>query len=286
MKSSRVYSAIILLFLVFTVNNAFAHQSGKIEAEAVCDERTGYALLNYETRSWALDPRGANPEMHILINNVVVDSGAFEAPDYSFSGSVPLPFVAAGEIVTVTVYAAGDWGNGVHGGQSESTTVTIPSLDCIPDEALGRFTGGGNLRVNGLRITRGLTIHCDLLLSNNLQINWRKRGRTKRFHLTEHLTTVACTDDPEIIQHPPNAPLDTLVGTGIGRYNGRDGYSIQFILVDGGEPGGGVDMMAILIKAPDDTVVLDVPLQPITRGNLQAHFDQPHGNLPPPPVIP
>ena len=94
--------------------------------------------------------------------------------------------------------------------------------------------------------------------------------------MNEHMTTVACTDDPLIVQAPPPAPLDTLIGTGIGRYNGVDGHTIAFTLVDGGEPGAGVDMMGILITAPDGTVVLNVPKQVTTGGNLQAHFDQPH----------
>ena len=47
-----------------------------------------------------------------------------------------------------------------------------------------------------------------------------------------------------------------------------------------GEPGkGGVDQMAILIfeTANQGNVVLNVPLQGMTTGNLQAHYDQPHG---------
>jgi hypothetical protein len=111
------------------------------------------------------------------------------------------------------------------------------------------------------------------LLSNNLEINWNGN----HFHMTEHMTTVSCTDDPDIIQAPPPAPIDTLVGVGTGRYNGEDGYTIEFTLVDGGEPGTD-DQMAILIYATGDPgdVVLDVPLQNMSGGNLQAHEDQPH----------
>ena len=52
---------------------------------------------------------------------------------------------------------------------------------------------------------------------------------------------------------------------------------IEFTLVDAGEPGRS-DEMAILITAPNGTVVLNVPRQHLTGGNLQAHFDQPHKN--------
>ena len=41
------------------------------------------------------------------------------------------------------------------------------------------------------------------------------------FHMTEHVTTVACTDDPAIIQAPPPAPLDTLIGVGDVQQRGR-----------------------------------------------------------------
>jgi len=142
------------------------------------------------------------------------------------------------------------------------------------DVANGRFTGGGHqLRVGEARVTRGLTIHCDLLLSNNLEVNWGGN----QFHMTEHLETVACTDDPLIDQTPPPAPLDTLIGVGTGRYNGDDGYTIEFTLVDYGEPGSS-DRAALLIyeTANPTNVVLNVPLQVLSGGNLQAHYDQPH----------
>ena len=95
--------------------------------------------------------------------------------------------------------------------------------------------------------------------------------------MTEHLETVSCTDDPSIIQFPPAAPLDTLVGVGTGRYNGVDGFTIEFTLVDAGEPGT-EDKAALLIYETEDfsNVVLNIPLQLLVRGNLQAHEDQPH----------
>ena len=137
----------------------------------------------------------------------------------------------------------------------------------------GRFTGGGLIEVGAARITGGLTIHCDLLLSNNLEVNWLRN----RFHMTEHLATVACSDDPNIGQAPPQAPLDTLVGVGTGRYNGEDGYTIEFTLVDAGEPGRD-DRIALRIyeTANPANEVLNIPLRLLDRGNLQAHYDQPH----------
>jgi len=242
----------------------------RITASAVCDSTSGAVDIQFTSTSWVFEsPEGDNAQIDILFNGLVVGTGAYQAPEYSFSGSAPAP---PGEQVTVTAVAVANWGDGAEGGQSASTVVTIPT-DCV-NVGLGRFTGGGHqIRVGAVRVTRGLTIHCDLLLSNNLEINWGGN----QFHMTEHMITVACTDSPDIIQAPPVAPLDTLIGVGTGRYNNVDGFTVEFTLVDAGEPGT-FDKMAILIyeTANPGNVVLNVPLQFLTGGNLQAHYDQPH----------
>jgi hypothetical protein len=250
-----------------------------ITAEVVCVD--GVETVTYTSTAWAgegadptNDPGRQNDQVDISVDGSVVDSGAYDAPTYSFSGSTPLPAGAdPGELIEVGATAVADWGNGFSGGQFTSVWVTVPDLDCVP-HVNGRFTGGGHqVRVGAARVTRGLTLHCDLLLSNNLEINWGGN----QFHTTEHLTTIECSDDPAIDQTPPRAPLDTMVGVGTGRYNGTDGYTIEFTLVDGGEPGTD-DQAALRIyeTANPSNVVLDVPLQNLTGGNLQAHEDQPH----------
>jgi hypothetical protein len=257
-----------ILSLLYAAEASAHHPT--ITAEATCVD--GAATINYVSTSWSPNQfEGENPLIQILVNGVVADDGAYVFPGNSFSGTVPAP---ADDTAVVTAYAAANWGNGAAGGQSASTTVSIPE-DCPTLTGDGRFTGGGHqIRVDNVRVTRGLTVHCDLLLSNNLEINWLGN----QFHMTEHLSTVACTDNPAIIQAPPAAPLDTLIGVGSGRYNGADGFTIEFTLVDGGEPGVGVDSAALRVyeTAAPGNVVLNVPLQLITGGNLQAHYDQPH----------
>lgn len=245
-----------------------------ISAAAECDTSTGLVMINYTSTSWTFGPGGGNTRIEISVYGVVKDAGAYVAPTYSFSGSFPAPAGAApGDTVEVFAVAVDAWDDGWPAGATTFTTVTIPSTACVGTGS-GRFTGGGHqIRIGAARVTRGLTIHCDLLLSNNLEVNWGGN----QFHMTEHLQTVACTDDPAIIQAPPVAPLDTLVGVGTGRYNGADGYTIEFTLVDAGEPGG-EDQAALLIyeTANPANIVLNVPLQLLTGGNLQAHYDQPH----------
>jgi hypothetical protein len=256
-------------FLLLFSGAAVAH-GPVITGEAVCDE-SGALIINYFVTSNRTSIAGSHPQVDVLVNGQVVGSGAFVAPENSFSGSTPAP---DGTSATLTALTVGPWADGFPGGQSNSVTVVYPPESCETDPGIGRFTGGGHqITIGNVKITRGLTIHCDLLLSNNLEINWPGN----KFHMTEHLTTVACTDDPEIIQAPPPAPLDTLIGVGTGKWNNNTGYTVEFTLQDWGEPGG-LDRMAILVyeTANPANVKLNVPLQILTGGNLQAHYDQPH----------
>lgn len=255
--------------VAITSGTALAHHA-LIAADVECVD--GVPTIGFFAEAWAgwggddptNDPSREHPQVDIAFNGVLVHSGAFLPSDYSFSGAAPAPAGSGpGDVVEVTATAAG-WGGA-------TTSVTIPPDGCLIN---GRFTGGGSqVRVGEARVTRGLTIHCDLLLSNNLEVNW---GGNK-FHMTEHLTTVECSDDPAIIQAPPPAPLDTLIGVGTGRFNGQAGFTIEFTLRDFGEPGRN-DEMAIMIyeTANPSNVALDVPLQKLSGGNLQAHYDQPH----------
>jgi hypothetical protein len=256
-------------FQLGTAALASAHGVG-LTATSVCNAATGTAVIQFTAFSWSNNhPEGSNPLIEIRFNGVLVATGSFGPGQFSFSGTLPAP---AGATATVSAVAAATWGDGLAGGQITSVTVSIPS-GCVEQE--GRFTGGGRqILASDVSVTRGLTIHCDLVLSNNLEINW---SGGNHFHMEEHLVTIACIDSPNIDQTPPVAPLDTLIGTGIGKYNNADGYSIQFTLVDAGEPGT-EDQMAIRIfeTANPANVVLNVPLQFLTGGNLQAHADQPH----------
>ena len=141
----------------------------------------------------------------------------------------------------------------------------------------GRMTGGvKQFDVNGVAITRGFTIHCDLILSNNLEINWPAH----KWHITKPLTGALCLDDPAYDQKPPVAPFNTFIGDGVGEYDGVGGSTVHFTFIDAGEPGSGVDKAAIQIKDVNGVIVLDLPLTVLAHGNIQAHYDQPHGNKP------
>ena len=172
---------------------------------------------------------------------------------------------------TVSGTASGSTGDGICDG-------TLAEFFNVADTPLsgGRMTGGGRqITIGGVKITRGFTIHCDIVLSNNLQINWPGH----KWHLAKPLTSATCIDDPAIDPTPPPAPFDTFVGEGLGSLDGVPGSLVRFTFIDAGEPGGLNDKAQIQIfsgSTPATPLVLDVPLTFLTNGNLQAHFDQPH----------
>lgn len=128
----------------------------------------------------------------------------------------------------------------------------------------GRMTGGGS--VDGTDVRHGFEIHCDLSKPNNVEVNWSEN----RFHM-DNLDFAFCTEDSNIDQAPPNAAFDTFTGNGTGRFNGDDGATINFVFVDAGEPGKGVDSAMITIRDKGDNLVLEVSGLLDKGGNHQAH---------------
>ena len=133
---------------------------------------------------------------------------------------------------------------------------------------------GGEL----VKITHGFTLHCDELLSNNLEINW---GIGENWHINPkgEFISVVCTDDPAFDPKPPPAPVDKICAEAWGDYNGESWSKIAFCLGDAGEPGGKNDKASMTITPPGGgPPVLEVSWDVIVSGNIQAHYDQPHGS--------
>lgn len=191
----------------------------------------------------------------------------------------------------------------------EPVTDTDPSHYCnppAPSPVSARITGGG-WRVTGsngeeIRSSGGFTLHCDIALSNNLQISW---GKGEKWHIDKVVDAAFCKDDPEFTPGPPVAPADTYFGLDVGKLNNKDGSVACFKLEDHGETASdpdGPDQALIRIwkagydpgisaedlsdprfdcrvsesdPATDPNTVLYVPESDI-RGNFQFHEDQPH----------
>ena len=134
----------------------------------------------------------------------------------------------------------------------------------IAEAEVGRMTGGGS--IPGSKVHHGFTLHCNASqLPNNLEVNL---GKGDKFHL-EVLNTASCSDDGSIVESPPVAGFDTYTGTGIGRYNGVTGATIEFTFTDAGEPGVNDTASIKIVDAGGDTV-LDIS-DNLKNGNHQAH---------------
>ena len=173
-----------------------------------------------------------------------------DVPVTGNNGKATVPILDVGDFMRVTLIGSG----------------AVDDINVETEVISGRMTGGGSVfTVEGVRVTRGFEIHCDLSDPNNIEVNWQ--GGNK-FHLTD-LTAGLCTEDPAIIQDPPAAPFDTFTGDGVGKLNGTPGATIHFVFVDAGEPGKN-DTALIQIWNSGGTKVLDVSGF-IDVGNLQAH---------------
>ena len=120
----------------------------------------------------------------------------------------------------------------------------ITTVDEVPPEvpppdpcATGRFTGGGfQINFNDVKVTRGFTLHCDAILSNNFEVNWKAGGTTNNFHIDKNQPVVSCTllANP----NPPDAPVNRIHIIGTGSLNGVEGATVELVLIDNGEKNG------------------------------------------------
>lgn len=156
-------------------------------------------------------------------------------------------------------------------------TVRTVTTEFTNTQLEGRLTGGGVKAAgsNGETVTMGMTLHCDILLSNNLEVNWQGH----KWHLTKPITSASCSNQQNDAP-PPASPIDTFVGTAYGTLDGvKDSY-IEFNFQDHGEPGTNDKVELTIYEPGSSTVALNVPMQNSSVGNLQMHYDQPHGSHP------
>ncbi|MEA2734759.1 MAG: serine-aspartate repeat-containing protein [Humisphaera sp.] len=239
-----------------------------------------------------------------------LDTGVFTAGQHTLTVVIPECYFQLDFVGGKAINPFGPAGSNIlYGAQGRLISFvnggTKPcDCNCDNEHEEGRMTGGGSIFLKagniggpaGTRVTHGFQLHCAQNsktggpiedVNNRLEINWNK----SKFHL-DHLTSVECFDTA-IVQAPPkSAPIDTLVGVGIGRFSGTfNGKSyfqvdakIEFTLTDGGptkgEPGinDTSDYRIVVLDgnkdgvANDAVVVLDTKgAIKLTFGNHQAH---------------
>jgi hypothetical protein len=283
-----------LLFQAAVVQPAYAHSLSVTSATPGCNG--SQIVINFTITSWdvgstqmsgALGPHdGENGNVEVFFGGATsVASGAFVDPADSFSGQANAPLGTA--TVTVTATAEDSWGDGYGGGQTSApVTVDLSTTSCgtTPPPGTGRFTGGGKVVVSNaivpasgsVTVTKGFEVDCDMMPAHeNLELNWEGN----HFHM-DRITSAVCTlqGNPP---NPPKAPVNRIDATGTGSYNGTDGYTVVFTLWDQGEPGTNDEAGFVVCQTANPTscsgsanIVLSVPLQLVSTGNIQAHVDQ------------
>lgn len=303
LKLERVASlalagAALVAFQVAAVQKAYAHYPIVTAANASCVNNT--IVINFTITSWdvgSVSPYGSGPHsgennnVQVLFEGVQVASGAFVDPVDSFSGSANAPLGVTS--VHVSAISAGTWGDLYPGGQSSddwgtSMDVDITSVSpCAPPTGVGRFTGGGKVVVSNaiipasgqVTVTKGFEVDCDMDPTHeNLELNWTSGNH---FHMNT-ITSAACTLQG-VPPNPPPAPVNRIDATGTGSYNNKPGYTVVFTLWDHGEPGT-ADLAGFVVCKTDpanpkscassSSIVLSVPVQLVSTGNVQAHVDQ------------
>jgi hypothetical protein len=268
--SLLLVALVALCFQVFLASPASAHDL-TVTASASCVN--GAPVISFTATSW--NPGGiggSNGEIDILFDGVKVFSGAFTPSSGQFTGQIQAP--SATNKVIVEGVAIDNWDDGFLASDTPiaSDTVNVPS-NCAP--GTGRFTGGGKqVIVSGVTLTKGFEVDCDLQdPSENLEINWSDAsGGSHHFHM-ETFDSAVCTLNGN--PAPPKSPINTIVASGTGRFDDVPGFTVQFTLIDNGEPGTN-DKAGFMVfeTANPSNVVLAFPVMTITTGNIQAHVDQ------------
>jgi len=97
----------------------------------------------------------------------------------------------------------------------------------------------------------------------------RGRDTVDRFESTL-VTSVSFFDVPGVSpgKRPPSG-IDTVLFSGLGTWNGRRGYTFEVIAKDGGEPGRGVDAVAVTVRDGAGAIVASID-GTITAGNIAS----------------
>ena len=231
----------------------------------------GAPVISYTVTSW--DPgtaAGSIASVDVLFNGIQVASAPLvtsSTPPDQFSGALPAP--AATDTVNVQAVPASPyvWGDGgTYSTPSNIVTLTIPA-NCA--SGIASFTGGGagGVALDGSAVKARFHLFCDLHQTSDLEIV----SGDNVFQMTD-LTSAACTlqGNPS----PLKAPVNTIVGTATGQYNGMDGYTVTFEVQDNGASGNGDEVYFVVYQTSNPrNVVLWVPLQFINSGNIQVKFD-------------
>ena len=129
-------------------------------------------------------------------------------------------------------------------------TAPITVTQGQPPQSIGWMAGEGRLTSGASYLDYAYVLDCNADRPNP---KFKGKRNSTAFNVTD-ITSISCTDDPNVTPAKSNAPFDTMQGTGTGTL-GSTAVIVEFKFVDGGVDGNG-DSAAITIKRASDSVVL------------------------------
>lgn len=95
-----------------------------------------------------------------------------------------------------------------------------------------------------------------------------RRGGWGRFHLT-NITSATCTNDPAVTTNGRGVTFDTHTGTGRGRLADGSTATVEWTVVDGGEPGRR-DRFTVKVRNDRGQTLLHLS-DTLSSGRIKAH---------------
>lgn len=198
---------------------------------------------------------------------------ALEASAISGGASIPAQCQPASgstfPIGTTLVHCSASDAQGHIANGSFTVVVIPPAVD-------GHLRGDGRI-VDGDRqhhvtfslVRRGLRSDGSLF-NDDIATGTNGKARPDRFRATL-LTRVYLFDTPDSAPGTtPPSGIDQAVVSGLGTWNGESGFTFEAVVVDAGEPGTGLDTIALTIRRPDGSVVSRVSGR-LTAGNVDSY---------------
>jgi hypothetical protein len=196
-------------------------------------------------------------------SETITNSTSFTAS--ASSQTVSVPATAVGPLTGTITVTSGSATLTSSGSTVAMVFRTNPSpLVCTP--ATGNIKGNFGFDIlllkNDPSGTGNYALNCNPTQPGTLDINWG----VHRFQL-QTVGSVTCL----LVGNPTSsaAPVNEMIGSGTGELDGVTGYTVSFTLTDQGQPGN-VTNFLIYQTANPSNVVLNVQLQSLIQGNLQA----------------
>lgn len=225
-------------FLGFGSGNCVLHyvsEPSRIQRYDIC---TGESLPDFNTTQLP-DPRGvqqvqALPDGGLLVANVSV------VARFRNDGTLVRIYDKPGEDCWSGVALERDnqafWA-------SSSCHSGVTRFDLRPESRM--FGGGTQFTSTGAQVSYGMDLHCDASIQPNyLQATW---GDGNVF-VMQNMGAASCT----------GLPFNAHSGSGTGTINGEAGATVQWTLIDGGQPGVWRDSGQLVIRNASGETVLEI----------------------------